>query len=232
MARKSTLKNPKRISLNVEEEQYYRLKQNVNSVSEFLRRSMDNYLNTNNNLTDLKIELNRKINERNNLNVDIEILENQIKELETTLKENENNNNMLLELMEIVNNVCKNEFNNNGIPKDRVTAIANNKINPSILIKECERQGVKIIKNSQITNSKIRPETNNKIDIKQDNNNPFNKIVKLFFRECNNQYNKEIYKTKHKFLKNPPTQNKYKSMCENKGIDFKKFKDYVLNHDL
>ena len=177
MARKSTLKKPKRISLNVEEEQYYRLKQNVN-VSEFLRQCTDNYLNTNNNLTDLKIELNRKINERNNLNVDIEILENQIKELETTLKENENNNNLLRELMEIVKKVCESEFNNNGITKDRVTAIANNKINPSILIKECEKQGIKIIKNNQITNSKIRPEIHN-IDNRLNNKNHLNSIIKF-----------------------------------------------------
>lgn len=230
MARKSTLKKPKRISLNIEEEQYYRLKQNVNSVSEFLRQCMDNYLNTNNNLTDLKIELNRKINERNNLNVDIEILENQIKELETTLKENENNNNMLLELMEIVKKVCESEFNNNGITKDRVTAIANNKINPSILIKECEKQGIKLIKNSQITNSKIRPEINN-IDNKLNNKNPFNTICKSFFREWNSQHTKEKYKTKKRFIEAPQIENKFKLMCDNTGISFKKFKDNVLTHD-
>lgn len=230
MVGKSKLKNPKRISLNIEEEQYYKLKQNVNSVSAFFRQCMDNYLNTNNNLTDLKIELNRKINERNNLNVDIEILENQIKELETTLKENENNNNMLLELMEIVKKVCESEFNNNGITKDRVTAIANNKINPSILIKECEKQGIKLIKNSQITNSKIIPKVNN-IDNKLNNKNPFNTICKSFFREWNSQHTKEKYKTKKRFIEAPQIENKFKLMCNTKEISFKKFKDHVLTHD-
>lgn len=230
MARKSTLKKPKRISLNIEEEQYYRLKQNVNSVSEFLRQCMDNYLNTNNNLTDLKIELNKKINERNNLNVDIEILENQIKELETTLKENENNNNMLLELMEIVKKVCESEFNNNGITKDRVTAIANNKINPSILIKECEKQGIKIIKNNQITNSKIRPEINN-IDNRLNNKTPLNTIIKSFFREWKSEHTEKKYKTKKRFIEAPQIENKFKLMCNNKEISFKEFKDYVLTHD-
>ena len=229
MARKSTLKKPKRISLNVEEEQYYRLKQNVN-VSEFLRQCTDNYLNTNNNLTDLKIELNRKINERNNLNVDIEILENQIKELETTLKENENNNNMLLELMEIVKKVCESEFNNNGITKDRVTAIANNKINPSILIKECEKQGIKIIKNNQITNSKIRPEIHN-IDNRLNNKNHLNSIIKSFFRAWKSEHTEKKYKTKKRFIEAPQIENKFKLMCNNKEISFKEFKDYVLTHD-
>ncbi|MBQ3414950.1 MAG: hypothetical protein IJH39_06315 [Clostridia bacterium] len=230
MVGKSKLKNPKRISLNIEEEQYYKLKQNVNSVSAFFRQCMDNYLNTNNNLTDLKIELNRKINERNNLNVDIEILENQIKELETTLKENENNNNMLLELMEIVKKVCESEFNNNGITKDRVTAIANNKINPSILIKECEKQGIKIIKNSQITNSKIRPEINN-IDNRLNNKNPLNTIIKSFFREWKSQHTKKKYKTKKRFIEAPQIENKFKLMCNTKEISFKEFKDYVLTHE-
>lgn len=127
--------------------------------------------------------------------------------------------------METIKSVSNNEFNNNGITKDRLNAIANNKINPKLLIKECKKQGIKIIKESEITNSNIKP------NIKEVENKPVEKMAKMFYRELNNQYNKIKYKgNKKAFLNDKSINKKYKAMCENK-VDFKEFETYILNHD-
>lgn len=230
MARKKTLKEPQLISLQVEKEDYNKFKCRVGSVSQHLREHIHNYVNLDNNLNDLKLELNNKIIERDNLNLDIEMLQSKIKELETTLKENEKNNNLILELMETIKNVSKNEYNNNGITKERIKAIANNKINPTLLIKECKKQGIKIIKESEITTSEIKSEINN-IDNKLDNKPPIETLARAFFREFKNQYNQIKYKDNKKaFLKDKSINKKYKAMCKNK-VDFKEFETYILTHD-
>ena len=224
MARKKELNKPKQISLLVEEAKYDKLNTRVPNISKFLRECIDNYINIDNSLTDLKIELNHKLNERNSLNVEIEILESQIKELETTLKENENNNNIIVELMQTVKNVSKNEFNNNGITKDRLNAIANNKIDVTLLIKECRKQDINIIKPGKVTNSTIKETKNNSMD-------PVIKIAKSFYREFNNQYNKAIYGNDvNKFFDNKKNEDKYILMCNRKEVNFKEFKSYVLSH--
>ena len=225
MARKQTLKEPQLISLQVEKEDYDKFKCRVGCVSQHLREHIHNYVNLDNNLNDLKLELNNKIIERDNLNLDIEMLQSKIKELETTLKENEKNNNLILELMETIKSVSNNEFNNNGITKDRLNAIANNKINPKLLIKECKKQGVKIIKESEITNSNI---TENKKGV---NKTPIETLARAFFREFKNQHNQIKYKgNKKAFLNDKSINKKYKAMCKNK-VDFKEFETYILNHD-
>ena len=225
MARKKTLKEPQLISLQVEKEDYNKFKCRVGSVSQHLREHIHNYVNLDNNLNDLKLELNNKIIERDNLNLEIEMLQSKIKELETTLKENEKNNNLILELMETIKTVSKNIYNNEGITKDRIKAIANNKINPTLLIKECKKQGIKIIKESEITTSNIKP--NNKGVEKSE----VEKMAIRFFREFNNQHNKIKYKDNKKaFLNDKSINKKYKAMCKNK-VDFKEFETYILNHD-
>ena len=222
MARKKELINPKKVCLQVETEEYNILSSRVPNVSDFFRECINNYINVENNLNDLKMELHNKILERDNLNLEIETLQNQIMTLENNLKENENNKNILNELIGIVKDVSMNEFNNNGITKDRIKAIANNKINPARLIKECKKHNIKIIKESQVTNSKIKKE--NTV-----NNNPMTSIIKLFNREFNSQNNQLKYNNdKIKFLNAKEINNKFNAICTNKGVSFNEFKAYIL----
>ena len=223
MARKKELNNPKQISLLVEGAKYDKLNTRVPNISQFLRDCIDNYINTDNNLTDLKMELNNKLNEYNNLGVEIEILQSQIKELETTLKENENNKSVISQLIQTVKDVSMNEFNNEGITKERIKAIANNKIDTALLIKECKKQDINIIKPGKVTNSTIK-------EPKKDIKDPKIKLAKSFFREFNNQYNQAKYKQDiNKFFDNGENKQKYFIMCDKKGVNFEDFKSYVLS---
>ena len=222
MANKKKLIAPKQISIQIEQDDYDKLSVKVPNVTKFVREYIHDFVNTEDTLSELKRELHEKINQRDNLNIEIEILEDRIRKIEYTYKQNENNNKILSELMQEVLSVKKNEYNNQGIPEERVKAIANEKINPILLIKECEKQSIPFIKESQISNSTL---TTGKKGKPKDN---LEVISNSFFRQWKNQHTQRKYKTKQKFLDD---NEKFSKMCETKGIEFDKFKEYVLTHD-
>ena len=184
--------------------------------SDFIRKLIDNAINNSySNISELKQIRNEKIKERNILNNEIEQLNKEINLLLDKQQVNENNNNVLNELMETINNVSINE---NGITKERIKFIGGDKIRHSLLINECKKQGIKIIKENERITSKYIDETPQKEE------KPIIKIYNMFVREFKGQ---RTYKEPIKLL--DKQEKKYKMMCDKKGINYNEFKGMVNN---
>ena len=220
MVNNKKLQDPKLISFQMENEQLQEFQKVVSNYqttrSDFIRKLIDNAINNSySNISELKQIRNEKIKERNILNNEIEQLNKEINLLLDKQQVNENNNNVLNELMETINNVSINE---NGITKERIKFIGGDKIRHSLLINECKKQGIKIIKENERMNSKYIDETPQKEE------KPIIKIYNMFVREFKGQ---RTYKEPIKLL--DKQEKKYKMMCDKKGINYNEFKGMVNN---
>lgn len=220
MVNNKKLQDPKLISFQMENEQLQEFQKVVSNYqttrSDFIRKLIDNAINNSySNISELKQIRNEKIKERNILNNEIEQLNKEINLLLDKQQVNENNNNVLNELMETINNVSINE---NGITKERIKFIGGDKIRHSLLINECKKQGIKIIKENERITSKYIDETPQKEE------KPIIKIYNMFVREFKGQ---RTYKEPIKLL--DKQEKKYKMMCDKKGINYNEFKGMVNN---
>lgn len=219
MVNNKKLKEPQLISFQIENEQLKEFNKKVSylgvSKSQFLRQLIETSINNNHCSINELIQIrNEKINERNNLNQEIEQLNKEINLLTKQQNENEQNNNILMELIEKIKDVSINE---NGITLKRIEFINNGKIRQSLLIQECKKQGIKIIKNeNEKTNSiiKDKPEPYKKEPIKI--------VFNLFSRQYKGQ---KIYNEPFKFLSKNET--KFKTICQKKGVSFNDFKHLI-----
>lgn len=217
MANNKKLKEPKLISFQMENEQFNEFNKIVGMLgvtkSEYLRQLIETSINNNNcSIEELKQLRNEKINEKNNIEMEIEQLNKDINKLEQQQKENEQNNNILMDILEIIKKVSINE---NGITKKRIEQINNGKIRNTLLLQECKKQGINIIKENEKTNSKI-------INNRQFNKEPLNIVFNLFSRQYKGQ---KTYKNPLKFLEK--NENKFKTICDKKEVSFNEFKNLI-----
>lgn len=220
MVNNKKLQDPKLISFQMENEQLQEFQKVVSNYqttrSDFIRKLIDNAINNSySNISELKQIRNEKIKERNILNNEIEQLNKEINLLLDKQQVNENNNNVLNELIETIKDVSINE---NGITKERIKFIGGDKIRHSLLINECKKQGIKIIKENERMNSTYKEETPQKEE------NPIIKLYSMFVREFKGQ---RTYKEPIKLL--DKQEKKYKMMCDKKGINYNEFKGMVNN---
>lgn len=217
MANNKKLKEPKLISFQMENEQFNEFNKIVGMLgvtkSEYLRQLIETSINNNNcSIEELKQLRNEKINEKNNIEMEIEQLNKDINKLEQQQKENEQNNNILMDMLEIIKKVSINE---NGITKKRIEKINNGKIRNTLLLQECKKQGINIIKENEKTNSKI-------INNRQSNKEPLKIVFNLFSRQYKGQ---KTYKNPLKLLEK--NENKYKTICDKKEVSFNEFKNLI-----
>ena len=224
MVNNKKLQDPKLISFQMENEQLQEFQKVVSNYqttrSDFIRKLIDNAINNSySNISELKQIRNEKIKERNILNNEIEQLNKEINLLLDKQQSNENNNNVLNELMETIKKVSISE---NGITRERIKIIGGDKIRHSLLINECKKQGIKIIKENERMNSKYLDET--KHQEKERKQKPIIKMYNAFLREFKGQ---RTYKEPIKLLNK--REKKYKMMCDKKGINYNEFKGMVNN---
>lgn len=217
MANNKKLKEPKLISFQIENEQFNEFNKIVGMLgvtkSEYLRQLIETSINNNNcSIEELKQLRNEKINEKNNIEMEIEQLNKDINKLEQQQKDNEQNNNILMDMLETIKKVSINE---NGITKKRIEKINNGKIRNTLLLQECKKQGINIIKENEKTNSKI-------INNRQSNKEPLKIVFNLFSRQYKGQ---KTYKNPLKFLEK--NENKFKTICDKKEVSFNEFKNLI-----
>ena len=217
MAKKK--KNKKQlVTFYCDPNEWEELPNNINcSKSEFLRQCVSKQINKSDKITELRKLLLEKENEKKLIDFEIKDIKEQIFKLENEQLQNENNTILILNKMDIIKKVAENE---NGITEKRIKTIANDEIKPYILIRNAKEQGIKIIDEDKQTNSKL----------KQVENEPATKekqlrtIIKLFNRSFNGQH---TYKNKLDYLEH--NKEHYKTMCENKEINFNDLLNYVKN---
>lgn len=173
--------------------------------SQYIRQLIEQAINNfSNDLNELKQLRNEKTNERNLIDFEIEQINNNINTIIQEQKQNEKDNNILLEIMEIIKQVAINE---NGISKDRINIINKNRIRTSIILKECQEQGIKIIKENQKINSKTPKKKKEKEQI--------TKVYNLFKRSYTNQYK---YNNPISYLK--ADNERYKTICNKANVNY------------
>lgn len=243
MARPKKFKESKLVNFRIELEEYEKLETRVPSVSKFLRKCINDFLETNNDLNDLKRIRQNKIIECETLQAEISAIEKKISEIETYQKENEDNENIQNHILETIQKVIMNEFGGYGITIDRVNAINNNRLTNPALQKLIDENNITIIKTGQVKNSKIindnvpadagiNPNTKHykktnpvkKTDAISELVTDFNQ--KLHFANINNTFSTI---SANEFLKRK--KEVYQKRCQNKNINYSEFEKLVLSAD-
>ena len=221
MAKKKTKNNKKLVSFWCDPNEWEELPNNINcSKSEFLRQAVSNQIKKSDKITELRKKLIELENERQIIDLEIKDIKQAINEQENLLNDNANNINLIYNKMDIVRTVANNE---NGITEQRIKKIANDEIKPYVLINEARKQGINIIDKDKQTNSKII----NPVETENPPENKFKTIIRVFKRNFKN--NQEKYNNNAlKFLESD--KERFKIMCNKKGVDFKEFSDYVKNN--
>ena len=158
-------------------------------------------------------------NDKKLIEMEIKDIKQAIYKQENLLNDNANDINLIYNKMDIIKKVAENE---NGITEKRIKTIANDEIKPYILINEAKKQGIKIIDKDKQTNSKIINKNESKPETSNDN---LNTIIRLMNRNYKSQQGK--YKNRLNYLES--NKEHYKTMCENKGINFNDLLNHVKN---
>lgn len=226
----------------MELEQYEKLENRVPSVSKFLRKCINDFLETNNNLDELKRIRHNKIIEYEQLKSEITALDKKISEIETFQKENAENQEIQNQILETIQKVINNEYAGFGITMDRVNAINQNRLTNPALQKLITENDIKIIKTSEMQNSKMISDNDAGADATRNQNtnhykktNPVKKTdaiselvtdfnQKLHFANINNTFSTMSAK---EFLKRK--KEVYQKRCQNKNINYSEFEKLVLS---
>lgn len=238
MARPNEIREPRRFTMVFEQEQYDKLAIRVPNISEWIRNRVDDFVDAENNLEDLKTLERIKNNELEELQEEIRAIREKIEEIETIQKKNAENKETQKQILETLNKVITNEFNGVGITKDRLKAINQNRLTHKDLKTLLDKNHIKIIKPAEIKTSKLidapasagagktAKEKHNTpvIDIK-----PMEKLVNDFMRKYNFANVRNTFSDigKKQYLK----ENKqvYEARCLNKGVDYNEFEKLVLS---
>lgn len=213
------------VNFRINKNDWQELDNNINtSKSQFIRDAIKKQNEKDTDIKELRKKLMQLENDKKLIECEIKDTKKLIHELNEIQTENENNTILIMDKMETINNIVNNQ---GGITEKQIKTIANNELKPQILIKECEKQGLKIINENKINKDK----QGNIINVKsRQRNEPINKdplisIINIFnrsFRSDKAKYNND----KSKFLK--ANETRFKTMCQNKGISYNKFLDHVL----
>ena len=228
MARPKKFKEPKIVNFQMENAEYEKLEIRVPNVSNFLRKCVSDFLDTDDNLNDLELALRQNEEEIQELKVENEIIKQKIQDIKAEQKRNAESKEVLNQLLTTANAVYENQFANaGGLPMDRVKAIAGNRYPLQKFVRELKKNSIPIIKKGEIKNSKIinanevKPKPINEVT-------PIEKLVTKFnhnYNGINNnytygEYGRERYLGEHEQV--------FQIRCENAGIDFETFKSMVL----
>lgn len=242
MTRPKKFKDAKLVNFRMELEAYEKLETRVPSVSKFLRKCINDFLEENNNLDDLKRIRHNKIIEYEQLKSEITALDKKISEIETFQKENAENQEIQNQILETIQKVINNEYAGFGITMDRVNAINQNRLTNPALQKLITENDIKIIKTSEMQNSKMISDNDAGADATRNQNtthykktNPvkeadamtllYNDFTqKLHFANLGNSFSSISAK---EYLKK--NQDVYQARCTAKNISYNDFKELVLS---
>ncbi len=222
MTNTKKLNKPVLISFKIEQDQLNLLKENgITNRSVFFRDCVYNYnKNHNNNLNELKNELKELKQQRNLINNEIEIIQKQINKIENKEQANKKNKELINNIMENIRTIANNE---NGITRQRIKFICNNKIDSNYIINECRKQNIKIILENQKQTAKNGTAINiNSYEKKEHNKKPMELILTLFNRSFKGQ---KTYKDKLNYLKH--NKDHYIKLCRSKDINYKDFEKRI-----
>lgn len=236
MARPKQLKNPTKKLISIETDQYTELiRCGVSNFNEWVRERIDDYILINDDLNSLKQRLNEKNKEKQDIIFEIETIEAKIKEIENQQKENENNKELEKEIIDTIQKVIENEYNGDGITKERIHLINQNRLTSTQLKRVIRNNNIKIISPAEKTTSKIIA---NESQTKRQKHNrpvrevePFKELITRFKNDWKryNQNNSFSDLTAKEYLKN--NQDKYRARCNTKNISWAQFQREVLKLD-
>lgn len=214
----------KLISVRVNKKEWQELENNINtSKSEFIRDAIKKQNEKDTDIKELRKKLLRLENDKKLIECEIKDTKELIYKLDKLQEDNENNTILIMDKMETIKRIVNNQ---GGITEKQINNIANNEIKPYILIKECEKQGLKIINANKINKDKqgniikVTPKAK-----ETDKRNPLKIALNIFNRSFNNEKHK-FNNDRSKFLK--ANETRFKTICEKQGIKFNVFKDHVL----
>lgn len=240
MTRPKKFKDAKLVNFKVELEQYEKLENRVPSVSKFLRKCINDFLETNNDLDDLKRIRYDKIIEYEQLKSEITALDKKISEIEIIQKENAENQKVQNQILETIQKVMTNEFKGLGITIDRLNSINQNRLTNTALQTLVNDNDIPIIKIGEMKNSKlinnvpadagINPNTTHYKKINPVKETDAMTVLvndfanKLHFANINNSFSNISAK---EFLK--AKQDVYQARCRSKNVNYNEFKEMVLS---
>ena len=240
MPRKRKFKEPRIVTFKMELEQYEKLELRVPSVSEFLRKMIDNYLETSKTIYELKLQREAILMEQEELSFNLEMINQKINEIKGNQKENENNQEVKDHIIEIIQIVMENEYQDLGIPKERIDAINKNQLTNNELKKLIRDNNIRVIKpseklNSKIVNSKIIDESPAETSAPAQTNdadaddNAMEKLINIFNDQLKIKNNNNVFSNISAKQYLQETEKIYQARCTAKGINFNEFKALVLS---
>lgn len=240
MPRKRKFKEPRIVTFKMELEQYEKLELRVPSVSEFIRKMIDNYLETSKTIYELELEKEAILMEQEELSFNLEMINQKINEIKGNQKENENNQEVKDHIIEIIQIVMENEYQGLGIPKERIDAINKNQLTNNELKKLIRDNNIRVIKpseklNSKIVNSKIIDESPAETSAPAQTNdadaddNAMKKLINIFNDQLEKENNKNVFSNISAKQYLQETEKTYQARCTAKGINFNEFKALVLS---
>lgn len=214
----------KLISIRVNKKHWQELDNNINtSKSQFIRNCIKKQIEKDTDIKELRKKLINLENDKKLIECEIKDTKELIYKLDKLQQENENNTILLMDKMETIKNIVNNQ---GAITEKQINNIANNEIKPYILIKECEKQGLKIIDANKLNKDKkgniikVTPKAK-----ETDKRNPLKVALNIFNRHFNSEKHK-YNNDRSKFLK--ANETRFKKICKKQGIKFNNFKDHVL----
>lgn len=213
-----------KISVRVNKYDWQELGNNINtSKSQFIREIIKKQNEKDTDIKELRKKLLKLENEKQLIECEIKDTKELIYKLDKIQEENENNTILIMDKMEIITTIVNNQ---GGITEKQIKTIANNELKPYVLIKECEKQGFKIIDENKIN----RDKNGNIIKVTErakenKNKNPLEILVNIFNRHFKKNASK-FNNDKSKFL--TANENMFKTMCLKQNVNYDSFKDYVL----
>lgn len=217
----------KLISVRVNKKDWQELDNNINtSKSQFIRDAIKKQNEKDTDIKELRKKLLRLENDKKLIECEIKDTKELIYKLDKLQEDNENNTILIMDKMETIKRIVNNQ---GGITEKQINNIADNEIKPYILIKECEKQGLKIINANKINKDKQGNIIKVTPKAKETTNNKNNslKAWQRATKEFNNNWPKNQHKYKDKEAYLLANETHYKKIC-NDAHTYNNFKDHVL----
>lgn len=210
------------------ENEWNELENHINGTkSDFLRDCVVRQVRITDDLTELKSELKESELKLKTEMQYIENLKKKIGEIEENQRINAENELLIGEMMEIAKKVYENE----GLTKERILAIAKDKIDPNLLANRLMEEGYDIGKERKIERQFVEDETGAKHEVREyvrKEKSPLEVLLAGFQRK----YNPKIHGDNPiEYLEK--NKDKYSQMCESfddSDVTFDSFKEYLTRY--
>ena len=217
--------NKKLVSFYVDPDDWKQLQNKINcSKSEFLRQCVEKQVNKSDKITELRKKLVNLENEKQIIELEMQDITEQIKNLENIQIQNEKDEILIQKKMHTIKNVASND---GGITIERITTIANDEIKPYILINKAKSEGIKIVDKDKQTNAKT-------IDMENPHDKVKSKDEQLY--TAINLFNRHFHKEKGKYGNDKSkylekNKQRYLNMLTNyPDVTYQDFKNHVLKN--